>query len=119
MSDIDIKRVYEVFQPSDGFRVLVDRVWPRGMTKEKAAIDLWDKNIAPTTELRKWFGHDPAKWDEFQQRYIAELKANPVAVNALLQQIKGTHVTLLYGAKDEQHNQAVVLRNFLTQLSDL
>jgi len=119
MVDINIKRVYDASEPSDGFRVLVDRVWPRGMTKEKAAIDLWDKNIAPTTELRKWFGHDSAKWQEFQQRYIAELKANSVAVNVLLQQTTSNHVTLLYGAKDEQHNQAVVLRNFLTQLSGL
>ncbi len=119
MADINIKRVYDASEPSDGFRVLVDRVWPRGMTKEKAAIDLWDKNIAPTTELRKWFGHEPAKWQEFQRRYISELNDNATAVDALLKETKGKHVTLLYGAKDEQHNQAVVLRNFLTQLSDL
>lgn len=111
--DIQIKRVYEDISKTDGFRILVDRVWPRGMTKEKAAIDLWLKEIAPTTELRKWFGHDPEKWKEFKKRYKKELKQNEEAVNQVKQQIKKGKVTLVYSAKDEEHNQAVVLQEFL------
>ena len=111
--NVAIKRVYEEAAGTDGFRVLVDRVWPRGMTKEKAAIDLWAKNVAPTTALRQWFGHDPAKWDEFRERYREELKTNP-ALDELRATIRDKgKVTLLYGAKDEEHNQAVVLRQVL------
>lgn len=113
---ITAKRIYEEKEASDGFRVLVDRVWPRGLTKEKAAVDLWLKDIAPSTALRKWFAHDPAKWDEFRKRYHAELKANPDAVREFRDAAKGhAKVTLLYGAKDEQHNQAVALLAFLSR----
>jgi uncharacterized protein YeaO (DUF488 family) len=109
---IKLKRVYAEPSPTDGTRILVDRLWPRGLTKEKAAIDLWLKAVAPTNELRKWFSHDPAKWPEFKKRYRAELKQNPEAVATLKQAAKG-NTTLLFGAKDEEHNEAVVLQELL------
>lgn len=109
---IPIKRVYEAPDAADGKRVLIDRLWPRGLTKQKAAVDLWLKDIAPSAELRKWFGHEPAKWPQFQQRYRAELKGSAALaeLKALVAQGK---VTLVYGAKDEQHNDAVVLQQLL------
>jgi len=110
---LKIKRVYEKPAKEDGRRILVDRLWPRGLTKEKAHIDLWLKEIAPSTTLRKWFGHDPAKWDEFQKRYRMELKTNKEQVSLLkAEQNKGV-VTLVYGAKDEEHNEALVLKDWL------
>lgn len=108
--NIKIKRVYEKPDKGDGIRILVDRVWPRGLTKEKAAVDQWLKDIAPSTSLRKWFDHDPDKWNEFKKRYREELKQNKEKVLELKQQVKRGPVTLLYGAKDEEHNQAVVLK---------
>lgn len=110
---IAIKRVYEEPQDSDGKRILVDRLWPRGLTKEKARIDLWLKDVAPSNELRKWFGHDPEKWVEFQKRYAAELTAHPEGLAALKADLKKGPVTLLYGAHDEEHNQAVALAKML------
>jgi uncharacterized protein YeaO (DUF488 family) len=110
-----IKRVYEAREKEDGTRILVDRLWPRGLTKEKAHVDLWLKEIAPSTELRKWFAHDPAKWTEFQTRYKAELKNNPEQLSILKKEITKGPATLLYGAKDEQHNEAQVLRKILTR----
>lgn len=112
--DVQLKRVYEKTDPKDGFRILVDRLWPRGLTKEKAAVDLWLKDIAPSTELRKWFAHDPGKWKEFQKRYLKELKENKEAVAALKEHLKKGHVTLLYAAKDEAHNEALVLKDFIS-----
>jgi uncharacterized protein YeaO (DUF488 family) len=112
---ITIKRVYEQPDKNDGTRILVDRLWPRGLTKEKAAVDLWLKEIAPSTELRKWFGHDPAKWDDFRKRYLAELKENREPVSLLKDTMKKGSVTLLYGAKDEEHNEAQVLLNYVTK----
>lgn len=112
---INIKRVYEKPGKDDGNRILVDRLWPRGLTKEKAAVDLWLKEIAPSTELRKWFGHDPGKWKEFQKRYHQELKKNEEQVLLLKQQHKTGVVTLVYGAKDEQHNEALVLKEWLNR----
>jgi uncharacterized protein YeaO (DUF488 family) len=109
---LKLKRVYAEPAPSDGKRILVDRLWPRGLSKEKAAIDLWLKDVAPSNELRKWFSHDPAKWTEFKTRYRAELKHNPEAVASLKQAAKGK-TTLLFGAKDEEHNEAVVLQELL------
>jgi uncharacterized protein YeaO (DUF488 family) len=106
---IKLKRVYEQPDVKDGERVLVDRLWPRGVTKEKARIDLWLKEIAPSTELRRWFGHDPAKWTEFKRRYRAELKGNKAQVARLKDEMEKGSVTLLYGARDEEHNEAVVL----------
>jgi uncharacterized protein YeaO (DUF488 family) len=111
--DVRIKRVYEPQDSQDGKRILVDRLWPRGLTKEKAAVDVWLKDIAPSTELRKWFGHDPARWSEFQKRYRDELKKNVDSVSVLRQEAKSGSVTLLFGAKDEEHNEAVVLRSIL------
>lgn len=111
---VAIKRVYEPAAADDGRRILVDRLWPRGLTKEKAAVDLWLKEVAPSAELRKWFGHDPKKWGEFQRRYRAELDSNEEAVQTLKQAIGKGPATLVYGAHDEQHNQAVALRDWLT-----
>ncbi|HEX3879132.1 MAG TPA: DUF488 domain-containing protein [Bryobacteraceae bacterium] len=110
---VRLKRVYEPPSEQDGKRILVDRLWPRGLTKEKAAVDLWLKDIAPSTELRKWFGHDPARWTEFQKRYRAELKRNKEAVSSLQREAESGPVTLLYGAKDEKHNEALVLQSLL------
>ncbi len=110
---IKLKRVYETPAKEDGTRILVDRLWPRGLTKEKAHVDLWLKEIAPSTELRKWFSHDPAKWAEFQTRYKAELKNNPEQVVLLKKEAAKGKTTLLYGAKDEQHNEAIVLQQLL------
>jgi len=107
---IRIKRVYEKRSDADGMRILVDRLWPRGLTKEKAAVDLWLKNIAPSTELRKWFGHDPNKWKEFMKRYRLELKKNKKQALLLKEQARRGTVTLLYGAKDEEHNEAIVIK---------
>ncbi|MDH7786217.1 uncharacterized protein YeaO (DUF488 family) [Ochrobactrum sp. 19YEA23] len=116
MTDIRLKRIYEAPSSDDGYRVLVDRVWPRGMTKEKAAIDLWAKDIAPSTELRKWFNHDSAKWGEFQKRYLAELQDRLPDLKALVAKAGDVPLTLLYGAKDEEHNQAVVLHEFMQNI---
>ena len=112
---IKIKRVYEKPDKEDGMRILVDRLWPRGLTKEKASIDLWLKDIAPSTVLRKWFGHDPDKWKEFEKRYIYELKENEEQVSLLKDQMKKGMVTLVYGAKDEEHNQALVLKELFSR----
>src|SRR5580765_7401190 len=109
--NIKIKRVYETPDKEDGIRILVDRLWPRGLTKEKAGVDLWLKEIAPSTELRKWFDHDPDKWEEFRKRYEQELKKNKEQVLLLQDQVKRGVVTLVYGAKDEAHNEALVLKD--------
>ena len=110
---IKIKRVYEHPDDSDGCRILVDRLWPRGVTKEKAHVDMWLKEIAPTTELRKWFGHDPEKWKRFQGRYATELRHNERLIEMLSQKAKQGTITLLYGARDEKHNEARVLKQVL------
>lgn len=111
--NLKIKRVYEPSDKNDGTRVLVDRLWPRGMTKAKAGVDIWLKELAPSAELRKWFGHDLGKWIEFKKRYRTELEMNDEQVARLREEIKKGPVTLLYGAKDEEHNDAVVLMEFL------
>jgi uncharacterized protein YeaO (DUF488 family) len=111
---LKIKRAYDDASKSDGFRVLVDRIWPRGVSKEDAKIDLWLKEIAPSTELRKWFGHDPEKWSEFQKKFKAEIQDNSGVWNQLKKIVKEhSTVTLVYAAKDEEHNNAVVLQNLL------
>ncbi len=112
---LKVKRIYEPSEKEDGFRILVDRLWPRGVTKEKAALDLWLKDIAPSTELRKWFAHDPAKWKEFQKKYKKELQANPEAVSELKQHLRSGNVTLLFAAKDEAHNEAVIIKDFVSE----
>ncbi len=106
------KRVYEPKAEGDGMRILVDRLWPRGMTKAEAAVDLWLKEIAPTTELRRWFHADEGTWDEFRERYLAELDNNPAAVDVLRQHIEAP-VTLLYSVKDEARNHAQILRDYI------
>ena len=111
--NVRIKRVYEPAGKDDGARVLVDRIWPRGITKTHAALDLWLKDIAPTTELRKWFGHDPSRWEEFQTRYREELERNSANVAQLRDLATAGAITLLYGAHDAEHNQAVALRDYL------
>jgi uncharacterized protein YeaO (DUF488 family) len=112
-SQVKLKRVYEAPDPSDGKRILVDRLWPRGLTKEKAAVDLWLKEIAPSNELRKSFGHDPEKWPAFQKAYIQELRQNPDAVERLKSELADGPVTIVYGARDQEHNEALVLRDFI------
>lgn len=109
---INLKRVYEKPSEKDGVRILVDRLWPRGLTKQRAAVDFWMKDVAPSTELRKWFDHDPAKWKGFQQRYRKELRGRP-AIELLKQKCRKKAITLLYGAKDAQHNEAIVLKKLL------
>ena len=116
--EIKLKRVYEKPDEKDGFRILVDRLWPRGLTKEKAYLDLWLKEIAPSTELRKWFDHDPANWTEFQKRYLKEVKENKEAVSELKEYLKKGTVTLLYAAKDEVHNEALVLKNIFLKRNE-
>ncbi|MEO6562680.1 MAG: DUF488 domain-containing protein [Nitrosospira sp.] len=111
--ELKIKRVYEEPETNDGRRILVDRLWPRGLTKEKAKVDLWLKDIAPSTELRKWFGHDPEKWQSFRERYQTELKHHAGQLGLIDSEIKEGTVTLVYGARDQVHNEAVVLKQFL------
>ncbi len=111
--DIRIKRIYEEPAKDDGHRLLVDRVWPRGMTKEHAHVDEWDKEIGPSTELRKWFGHEPPKYAEFKKCYTKELKAVPDELERMRALARMQRVTLVYSAKDEEHNQAVVLQEVL------
>lgn len=110
--DVQLKRAYETPSPDDGMRVLVDRLWPRGLAKSKAAIDHWLKDVAPSDELRRWFGHDPARWAEFQRRYKAELSHN-AALDELRSLARKERLTLVYSAHDEAHNQAVVLKDVL------
>ncbi|QAU24542.1 DUF488 family protein [Dyella sp. M7H15-1] len=110
---IAIKRVYEPAAKSDGYRVLVDRMWPRGLKKEEAALNVWSRELAPTKALRRWFGHDPVRWEGFRHRYASELDARKPFWQPLLTQAERHRVTLLYGAKDEEHNQAVALKIYL------
>jgi uncharacterized protein YeaO (DUF488 family) len=110
---IKLKRAYEAAEPGDGFRILVDRLWPRGVSKSSARIDLWLKEIAPSAALRKWFGHDPSKWIEFRDRYFRELDNNHEAVVELTMHIRHGKTTLVYGAKDQEHNDAVALKQYL------
>jgi|SRR3954447_468145 uncharacterized protein YeaO (DUF488 family) len=110
---IRLKRAYEPPSKSDGQRILVERLWPRGLTKARAAIDQWLKDVAPSPELRKWFAHDPAKWKQFQRSYWKELQANKEAVDVLRRMAKKGTVTLVYAARDEEHNGAMALKAFL------
>jgi uncharacterized protein YeaO (DUF488 family) len=118
VSEVRVKRVYAPPAEDDGARVLVDRLWPRGLTREEAAIDLWLKDIAPSAELRRWFGHEPARWPAFQDRYRAELAGNPAVeeLRAIIE--RGRRVTLLFGAKDVAHNNAVALQGYLLAMPD-
>jgi uncharacterized protein YeaO (DUF488 family) len=117
MMKIEIERIYENPKGNDNsnsFRILVDRLWPRGLSKDKVKVDLWQKDIAPSTPLRKWFSHDEKKWDEFKSRYFKELENNNESINTILNKIKGKRlITLLYGAKDEKFNNAIALKEYL------
>ena len=110
---IGLKRVYEPSGPEDGTRILVDRLWPRGVTKAKAAVDVWLKEVAPSTELRKWFSHDDTKWDEFRERYRDELEHNPSNVQRIIEMSSRGNITLIFSARDPEHNSAAILREYL------
>ncbi len=118
---IQLKRAYDKASRTDGYRVLVDRLWPRGIKKEDLQLDLWAKDLAPSTELRKWFAHDPSKWPAFQKRYRAELRESdaPKRITQILDGAKRSKtITLLYGAKDSAHNEAVVLRSLFERAAN-
>ena len=113
MKSIELKRIYEAPSIDDGYRILVDRIWPRGVSKEEAKLDEWEKEIAPSTELRKWFDHIPERYADFKEKYFKELESKKELVDKLKSIVKAKKVTLLYGAKNEEMNQAVVLKEFL------
>lgn len=110
---VRVKRIYVAAEPGDGKRYLVDRVWPRGVSKEKAGIDAWRKELGPSHDLRKWFGHDPSRWEEFKSRYFEELERQPDLWHGLVHDARSSTVTLVYSARNEEHNQAVALSEFL------
>lgn len=112
---IRLKRAYEEADGDDGARLLVERLWPRGVKKEALRIERWVKDVAPSTELRKWFGHDPEKWAEFRRRYFAELRKSPEAWEPMVEEARRGTVTLVYSSHDEEHNNAVALREFLLE----
>jgi len=112
---VRLKRIYLAPAPDDGVRILVERLWPRGLKKEAAAVDLWLKDVAPSPELRTWFGHDPARWEEFQRRYRRELAGKPGLLQTLRQKIQEGPVTFVYAARDEAHNAALALQKFLEE----
>lgn len=113
---IRIKRVYDEPEKADGRRILVDRLWARGLSKQKAKVDVWVKEIAPSTELRRWYGHDPNKWAEFKSRYAAELQANPGQVEGILEEVREGVVTFLYSSKEERLNNAVALKEYIESI---
>lgn len=115
--EIALKRAYDPAEETDGYRILVDRLWPRGVSKEEAKLDVWQKDIAPTDALRKWFDHDTEYWGEFRRRYLAELKKHQAQLRELAARAAREKVTLVYGAKDREKNQAVVLRQYLHMLN--
>lgn len=110
-----LKRAYEPASPDDGCRVLVERLWPRGLSKQRAAVDVWLKDVAPSAELRKWYGHDPQRWQDFRQRYWQELRSHPEAIEELRAKQHEGKVTLVYATHDEEHSGALALRQFLTR----
>jgi uncharacterized protein YeaO (DUF488 family) len=111
--DVRLKRAYESAESADGYRVLVDRLWPRGVSRERAKLHGWEKELAPSTELRQWFGHEPSRFEEFRRRYIEELRAHRPRLTALRRQARTGALTLVYGARDSEHNEAVVLAHVL------
>jgi uncharacterized protein YeaO (DUF488 family) len=111
--DLRVKRVYAEHDENDGLRVLVDGVWPRGMRKDESGVDLWIREVAPSKELRQWFGHDPDRWEEFRRRYFRELDGKEESVSRLLQAVRGRRATLLFAARDTRHNNAVALKEYL------
>ncbi|MDR2728738.1 MAG: DUF488 domain-containing protein [Chitinispirillales bacterium] len=113
MKQLQIKRIYEAPSPNDGIRILVDRLWPRGIKKSEARLDYWFKEIAPSPELRKWFGHQPERFEEFSKKYTRELDNNKTLIGQIKEMLKSKNVTLLYAAKNHEMNQAAVLRNYI------
>jgi uncharacterized protein YeaO (DUF488 family) len=113
VATVRLKRAYEAPSPDDGARILLDRLWPRGIRKADAAIDYWARELAPSPELRKWFGHDPERWQEFRRRYLEEIGEHAEELGRLRDLVRGGTVTLVFGARDELHNDAVVLREVL------
>jgi uncharacterized protein YeaO (DUF488 family) len=111
--DVRLKRVYDPAAPTDGYRVLIDRLWPRGVSREQAKLDEWEKELAPSTELRRWFGHDPGRFEEFRRRYIEELRSQRPRLTALRRRARDGTLTLVYSAHDTEHNDAVVLAEIL------
>jgi uncharacterized protein YeaO (DUF488 family) len=111
--DVRLKRAYDPATPADGYRVLIDRLWPRGVSRERANLDAWEKELAPSTRLREWFGHEPGRFDEFRRRYIDELRSQRPALTALRRRARNGTVTLVYAASDEEHNDAVVVAEVL------
>ena len=118
MKNIKIKRVYNDPEDSDGYRILIDRIWPRGLSKEDAKLDNWNKDLAPSTKLRKWFDHDPDKFEIFSEKYKKELENSNEDLKKLIEKAQDNTVTLLYGAKDTEHNQAVVLKKVIEDLGN-
>jgi uncharacterized protein YeaO (DUF488 family) len=114
--EIKIKRAYENPSDTDGYRILVDRLWPRGISKEKAKVSFWPKELAPSTELRKWYSHDSDKWLEFKSRYFAELNGNPELVNELLEYVRKGVVTFVYSSKEQTLNNAVALKEYVESI---
>ena len=110
---LKIKRAYDPVSADDGYRILVGRLWPRGVSRKRAALDLWLKDVAPSTELREWFGHDPVKWDEFRRRYWKELDGKPGDIETLRRKMAAGPVTLIYSARDREHNAALALKEYL------
>jgi len=115
-NQIVLKRAYDEPSQDDGYRILTDRLWPRGLTKAEVCVNLWLRDIGPSTELRKWFGHDKSKWLEFEQKYMAELKNKQDLINVIVDQAKESKVTLVYGAKDKEHNEAQVILKYIKNL---
>ena len=115
---IHIRRVYDKPDPSDGIRILVDRLWPRGLSKEAAKVDVWVKSLSPSHELRKWYSHDPDKWEEFKKRYFSEMDGNPAEVKSLMEQIRGNRVTFLYSSTEKRLNNAEALKLYLEMQAD-
>jgi uncharacterized protein YeaO (DUF488 family) len=115
--EIKIKRAYESPSDDDGYRILVDRLWPRGISKEKAKLDFWPKELAPSTELRRWYGHDSENWSEFKSRYFAELDANPELMKKLLDFVSTGTVTFVYSSKEQRLNNAVALKEYVETLA--
>ena len=116
MTTVKIKRVYDTPHSDDGTRILVDRLWPRGVKKEAVCVDLWLKELAPSSELRKWFGHDPERWPRFKEKYRDELRFKKDELSVIVRAASAGPVTLLYGARDESHNQAVILQEVIGRL---
>lgn len=116
--DIQLKRAYQPADPNDGYRILVDRLWPRGVSRISAHIDLWFKDIAPSPALRKWYGHEPSRWDEFRAQYFRELEGIPEAVERIVERSRSGRVTLVYAAKDTEHSHALALRDFIEKSTE-